>query len=392
MLTATAMLRGEIIDRRRLCLEARYSFLSYSEFLRLANTFLAFTSDLLSREFYTQWAFCGKSLDLSALKKVLFDEPHQSYGLDFYAEADIQSCHVYNKASFRHFCRENERILTLTDKCKLYAEDYPSSFQEAFSPDIAKNCKGTLLQWFAQRGKVNLGTYYDHDAYAYFSGCSYHGDHSNYHGILKLYCSVACLGTELSIFSEKLLCFAKELAADYQTVNALISLTPLPITMDCSPYMLYFGKPPKEPVICKGIQYSPIEWYQFAYLCGAEWANVLSPKTLQFIFQESLTKTDLNAVSIELLGNGGAAVVLKKDIAATDVNDLATVKRLLYPALLPGGRSIKKKNFFDLTTFCSPEKPRLRWESIPVFEYEIIETEDTIVYRHSIGDGLHMPK
>lgn len=377
MLIATATLRGEVIDRRRLCLEAHYSFLQYSDLLNLANAFFTFTSRLLSAGFYTQWAFRGRSCNLSTLEKVLSNEYWQSPALDFHAIANVQSCHVYDKASFRNFYKENMQLMT-TGTWQVFADKYPSIFQKFLFQHAENDCKEALLQWFAQQGKIDYGMYYEDDAAAFFSGCYYHSDHNKYHGSLKLCFNATCLGSELSAYAEKLLCFAKEIATFHPTVNALITLTPMLLTSKCSPHMLYFGRLPKESVFYNGVQYSPNEWYPYVYLCGAEWANILSPRIVKRI---NLSKADLSAVSVESLSNGGAAVVLKKEIADTDVCDLSKVKQLLYPALLHGERIVKKKDFFNMKAFSFGTKPRLRWERIPIFENELIETESAIIYR-----------
>ena len=77
-----------------------------------------------------------------------------------------------------------------------------------------------------------------------------------------------------------------------------------------------------------------------------------------------------------MLRNGSIIVSLKKPIVKTDVEDLANIRRLLYPALYPSGICVR------LEGLCDKEHPvllRRFWERIPIWPEEITIRDNLVI-------------
>ena len=116
------------------------------------------------------------------------------------------------------------------------------------------------------------------------------------------------------------------------------------------------------------------------YLCGYDWANVISPAVHTKLLCSPFPDSDNSIVQMRKLDSGAVFLRLNQSVERTDVVELAYLKRLLYPALYPGGsifavNQIKANNTAGFL-------PRCRWELCPIDEDEIETSNGAVVFRH----------
>lgn len=382
MLIPSALFRGEKIDRRSLFLEIRFSGVAYSELVNIAKESLCFINSVFADRFFAEWSLMDKSFNFEKIQQYLDTPRKPTSFLSFYADANVLSPVVFDRRSYRRYCRENGDILTSGKADCSFSNDYFDQYSHFFRETPPESMKERLLQWFSLPNRIDCGEYYGNDAAASFSGSRYYSDGNTYYGTMQISIKLFCARDELSTFSEQFLSFARTAAEKHDTVNAIVALTSMPMTSDCSPHRWCFSQLPKGNVGECGRTYFPAEWYPYEYLCGAEWANILSKRAQKHLPYSVLSGAADDWADIEVLPNKSAIVKLKKDIEKIDVADLANMKRFLYPALVPGELVVEKSFMFPNSRFLMVH-PRPRWERIAIFSDEIIETKELLIYRHA---------
>ena len=176
--------------------------------------------------------------------------------------------------------------------------------------------------------------------------------------------------------------FLEHWAGELSNLNGRVAISPFNGTDMWSGYMRYFGRDEEKMAPPPPQGYFPVEWYKYAYLCGAEWFNVVSP-----LVQTHLPTLWTDAQKTEEIlanrhSNGNISLKLDQDPETVDVEDLRKMKDLLYDGLYPGMGIMQKSYFFDLTWTTMLTKPRVYWECIPIRREELLETEDAIIFRH----------
>ena len=146
--------------------------------------------------------------------------------------------------------------------------------------------------------------------------------------------------------------------------------------------MRYFGSDEEKMAPPPPQGYFPIEWYKYAYLCGAEWFNVVSPLVQIHLPTLWTDAQKTEGILVNRHSNGNISLKLDQDPETVDVEDLRKMKDLLYDGLYPGMGIMQKSYFFDLTWTTMLTKPRVYWECVPIRREELLETEDAIIFRH----------
>lgn len=376
---STLDFRAQRIDKRRINFQLCYSMTSREKMLELAERFFWYANGFLNERFCTRWKFGNRTVSADKIPALLSVENKKA--TEFYAEAFVRSDIVFNQKTLSDANKMNQNLLGFGFDDFFLAPDYREEFARFFAQVPREAMKDALLEWFALPNRVERGKIICFDAECSFSGEEYHFCKGYYYGEMYVSVMAFCLGSETSAVADDLCAFAAEIAGSYENCNATITLAPWISLETCSPHLIYFPQPTNIPTVVNGVTFLPSEYYRYAYLCGAEWGNVLSAKLLERLPPQGLEAANPAAIEVKLLPNGAASVKLRKDIRETDVADLAEVKRLLYPALYPGERRVEKKYLTTDGRFCTA-LPRRHWERVPIFPEEIIETEDAIIYRY----------
>lgn len=376
---STVNFRGQRIDQRRLGLQLHYSMLPRREMLELAERFFRYANGFIDERFCARWSYDNKTVSAEKIPSYLssLDKTEVDFGAESFVKSDL----VFNQKTL-HELIKTDRVLGDTGHGDLFlAPDYLEEYARFFAHVPLAAMKERLLEWFTLPGRVDRGEPLGCDADAWFSGTEHYHNNGYYFGEMDISVMAFCLGSELSAIADDLFVFAEEIAGDYSNCNALITLSPNLVLDYYSPHMAYFSRLPNQLITVDGRIFYPAEYYRYAYLCGAEWGNVLSAKLLKRLPPQGLEAANPAASEVKILPNGAASVKLRKEIGEADVADLAEVKRLLYSALYPGERRVEKKHLTVDGRFCT-DLPRRHWERVPIFPEEIIETEDAIIYRY----------
>jgi hypothetical protein len=153
--------------------------------------------------------------------------------------------------------------------------------------------------------------------------------------------------------------------------------------------MKYFGMDPVTDDSHLDAGVSEQEWYSTYYLCGIEWANIISPLAAQHIPNLLEDASTVPNVCVKQMENGSFFLRSSKPIDQVDVSDLLPMKRLVYPALYPDGSIIPIRHLVlsEKTVFSDfflGTCPRSNWAIIPMLENEIETVYTDLVFRHCL--------
>lgn len=205
-----------------------------------------------------------------------------------------------------------------------------------------------------------------------------------YYGHAHIALSSFSLGKLINVMADKLYVLAQQLSEKFNTLNAHVFLQPFHKYSNGSPYMRYFGKIIYMDGSDSQFGCSPKEWYRTYYLCGVEWANILSPLTATHFNRYSLSQiSTIDKVVITQKTNAGTiSVKSQKQITDYSFEDAILLKKILEPALFPGRTSVPLRGLFPrqnesrIFEWC----PRYDWALIPIEKQEIEIVGSDIVY------------
>lgn len=375
---STLDFRGQRIDKRRVNFHLYYSMTSQAKMQELAERFFRYANGFLDERFCTRWIFGNRTVSSDKIPTLILKRGKTT---EFYAEAFVRSDIVFNQKTLSDAYKMNQNLLGFGFDDFFLAPDYRERFARFFTSVPREEMKDALLEWFALPNRVEQGKIICFDAECSFCGEEYRFHEGYYYGEMSISVMAFCLGSEISAVTDGLLALAAEIAGNYENCNVTITLAPRISIESGSPHLAYFPQPTNVSTVVDGVTFLPSEYYRYAYLCGAEWGNILSTKLLERLPPRALDAANPEAIEVKYLSNGAASVKLRKQIGEVDVADLAEVKRLLYAALYPGERRIEKK-YLTMDCRFSSALPRGHWERVPIFPEEIVETEDAIIYRH----------
>lgn len=372
-------------DSRYLFLEAEYFDLTREQADSLIEAFVVWCEGLFSEGFVTDWS-CNRTKGREKTGK-----PEKL--LSLFREGDVWAigfdgavrCNtIYNKTSYRTYLRTQRYSMPGRPRGSDVSEDY-----WAFYRTQAAKIKSGELDWisgilsfFEEPYRVRRTILDPEELLGVATKFPYWANNGLFHGNLRLQVPIYCLGDGLhemaNAFSAFLECWAGELS----NLNGRVAISPFNGVGKWSGYMRYFGSDEEKMAPPPPQGYFPIEWYKYAYLCGAEWFNVVSP-----LVQIHLPTLWTDAQKTEEIlanrhSNGNISLKLDQDPETVDVEDLRKMKDLLYDGLYPGMGRMLKSNFFDPTRTTMLTKPRVYWECVPIRREELLETEDAIIFRH----------
>jgi len=370
------------IDCRLLSLNLDFYELSSNQMAAMANDIVSWMETLLAENFVIRRSVDNRTIGANKvipnIRSALQSEKYVSYIL----EAMVTCPTVHSVATFRKYFRDLRDMMCLSKEAThsvLTSVDYSDYWYSLF-PEIENDdavIREKVLRIFRQEGKKMLGCYTLPDVQALLSCMPYEFKKNLYHGSFGIDISAFCLNSDLDETAKSLADFALYLTGTYVNLNAHVQLQP----DTGSPYTRIFGRPIKQDESCKPADCLYREWYPTYYLSGVEWLNILSPLTQQHF--DSCPCTDVPAdIASYRTSSGNLIVQSTKDISKYDISDALKLKKVLYPALPPGTRTISYRTLFydkmaaeDMVNF-----PRNRWEVVPVFEDELFVVGRCVVY------------
>lgn len=263
---------------------------------------------------------------------------------------------------------------------KDYLEFYRRQLRERAENEL--NWRDTILSFFNEPNRILYWEKTHLDLQGTAVRIPYHANSDSFYGKIRLSISVHCLGDKLNTISSEMARFLSEQAKMFANINGRVAVTPIAFPSNCSGHMHYFGNNIQENESSLPKDLFPIEWFPHYYICGAEWYNVISPlaQTHRPGLWEDAKR--YSGILTQQHPNGSITIAVDKQPDYIDVADLAPIKHILYECLYPGMSRMPKQAFLDPDNTAYISKPRMRWECVPVFEDEILQTENDIIFRH----------
>lgn len=369
-------------DCRQLQLAFEFYALSKEQTGALANDIIQAILNLWDNKFIGAWCHDGHHVPPQKLLVDIQAAMEEKLPYSWTAEAFLKSSYVYNKSTFTKMASAMRRNIS---KELGVSSDY-RFFWDTLFPNGRCNDLELLLnvtKLFRENHRYILSNNIFFDSQAFFLVFPYSKNSNNFYGKCWISISSLCLDSSLQVISDRLLSFLKSTSQKYVHINGRVMLQPLTLPVGSSPYMQYFGQFGGDDGSHNAANEEPDEWYDSYYLCGVEWANVISPrarKHLPNIISESARETKVFA---EELGHGSMLLRSQKPVDEYDVEDALLLKKLVSPALYPGCSQFSLKRLFDknANNFSLRSFPRCDWAIVPIFEDEISIVGSLLIFR-----------
>lgn len=373
------------VDSRYLFLEAEYFDLTREQADSLIEAFVVWCEGLFSEGFVTDWDCCGLKSRWKTGKPEKLLSAFREDGIRNFGLSGAVRCNtIYNKTSYRTYLRTQRYSMPGRPKGSDVSEDY-----WAFYRTQAAKIKSGELDWisgilsfFEEPHRVRRTILDPEELLGVATKFPYWANDGLFHGDLWLQVPIYCLGDGLHEMANAFSAFLEHWAGELSNLNGRVAISPFNGVSKWSGYMRYFGSDEEKMAPPPPQGYIPVEWYKYAYLCGAEWFNVVSPLVQTHLPTLWADAQKTEGILANRHSNGNISLKLDQDPETADVEDLRKMKDLLYDGLYPGMGTMMKSHFLDPEWTGMLTKPRMDWERIPIRREEILETEDAIIFRH----------
>lgn len=377
-----AYLQPHIIDKRNLRMDADFFLLTKEEVISLLHSFVKWCNAAFNDSCITSWINDnGRRTKYERIIDEISKKAHIGVAVGF--EGVVRSEIIYNKRTFHAFAKRHAFAPSngiICDFSADYMDFYHSQRSRLVNGEIS--WKEAVLSFFNEPKRKCYMT----ASFPDFQGgatCFQHSGNPNlFHGTLCVTISVYCLGQNISGVAERMSRFLIQQAEIYRNLNGNVTVTPTSIIEHCCGHMNYFGHDVSIDNSHLDAEVEPQEWYPHYYICGAEWFNLISPlarERVPLLMQKSLQYPSLQCRELQ---NKGIIIQVNLSPEQMDVDDLRPVKHLLYEGLYPGMHRIPKDEFLDAENLVYFGKPRRFWECVPVFDDEVIVTDEDIILKH----------
>ena len=380
MLKSTIPMYPNPIDSRCLQFELNYYMLNKHQTDRLMKSFYDWCLSFGRNQYIGQWYWGSRKISVESIPCRISQSGSYSFGF----EANFISDVVYDKKTYK----ANKEKLFADISVPLIelscSQDYFPFYDQQFrdTPKTANDWINSILSFFNEKNRICISPVAANDINAFAYSCQYRNNNNMYYGAIRFSVYLYCISNIIASVAGNMIQLLRNLSASYVNLNARILLSPICSAAPYGPHMTYFGSNVEQDGSHISVGALPSEWYKSYYLLGAEWYNIISPLAQRHLPNLMNDIPQHKNIAFEQLDTGGVAVWVKKEIINTDVDDLVSLKHLLYPALYPGKMCIEKKHILSRDAFGLISKPRKQWELLPVFENEIIISDTHIIFQH----------
>lgn len=390
------------LDCRTLSLSVYYYQLCDEQVINLAYMLIHWFQSVCVDNAVLYQVCNKKNVNIKKLMDCLPLLLHIDKNLSLDVHGYVASSKVYNRTSLRKHLRELKKIHPVYvfgwDTDPLFGEssvDFPQYINAKIQskPQNNDEVSQTVYNIFFEKGKIFKTLHTHPDFSLSFNATPYHNNAKLYYGNAHISFSAFSLGESVDSMAMKLLEFANQLSEQVVTLNAHIRLQPYNKHIAGSPYMHYFRNLLYSDGSHSQLGYAPTEWYPTYYLCGVEWANIISPLTSLHLAHFLPKHDQINDVLIRETRCKSTIVKAACPISEYCYDDAVHVKRVLEPALFPGRTIIPLRGLFPrqnesrVYEWC----PRFDWAIVPMEQEEIEIIGSDLVYT-SINAQKHISK
>lgn len=381
-LQPTASYWGQAIDCRHLQMNFEFYELSRAATLSLTEELANWVREFLSDTFISIWKHNGRTIRsgnlVSKVRSTLENSTMASWSIDAHAHSNV----VFNVESLRRY---SLRIHQSTISQIGTSIDFFPYWSMLFPDGRCENdelCR-RILQLFSMKNKHSTSLHTFPDMQVYMCMAPHSHNKEVYYGTASVSVSSFCINAQLrevaQLFFDKLY----SVSIRYKHINGRVMLQPPTLPIGSSPYMSYFGQN------CGGdgsYNYSgqkANEWYRTYYICGIEWANIISPRAKVHIGGITRDSKEFDHIECQEIENGSIMLGSKKPIDTFDVDDAALLKKLVHRGLYPGCTQFPLRDLFPTGAVRNSftAYPRRDWAVVPVLENEVSIIGSTLVIR-----------
>lgn len=374
---STITQHGCFIDSRDLTIAIEFYQMSFEQLTSLAIDTSTLIERITNDNFVSKWRFNSKAIKGRSVIRNIQKHSYAQKPIDYSCYGFAISPIVYDDSTLRkQYSYIQHDFSCLVNADPGLSVDFGSYWDELFPNGREPNelVIRKLQQLFLEEGRKHTTVYTAPDFRATFFSRHYTKRSQRYCGKFSFSISAYCLGKMVSGCADLILSELRQMANQYTSMNARVMLQPFASNnVGQSPHMRYFAEPYGRDGSHEEVGLEPSEWYPFYYLCGIEWANIVSPLAQTHLIEQSIYSCTHEECITESLNCGSLLVKSAKPIAEFGVNDLLLLKRHLYPALYPGKSSIPLSFLFrkETNNFFRASFPRSNWANIPILDGEI---------------------
>lgn len=383
-LQPTAPYWTKSIDCRHLQLNFEFYELNAYEVLCLSHDLVDWIEQSWDASIVPVWKHMGRNVRPQSLSEKMRIVLSQNLSDSWSMQACVRSSDVYNTASLNRYLSKIHRC---ADRRMGVSDDFSQYWAALFPNGKCENAEfcQRILKLFSAPNKYSTSLYAFPDIQAHM--CTFPHTHKKdaYYGSFFLSIGACCLNAQLAQTAEIFLDQLQKISIQYSHINGRVMLQPFTLPIGQSPYMTYFGNH------CAGdgsyieAEQQVKEWYTTYYICGVEWANIISPKARVHI--ENIVHDSANYRTIHCCEMPNKSIQLRstKLIDIYDVEDAMLLKKLVYPGLYPGCTQFLLRNLFpwDAASSIPNIYPRQDWAIVPVFADEISILGNTLTFHAS---------
>ena len=311
-------------------------------------------------------------------ESAILSEPYVLAG----ADGVVKGRQFPNKTSFRRWTREQLYPAIPKPRIKL-----PFDYEEIFNrllTDVETekiSWKAMLLQLFALPNRIQKLPFEKSEVSFSLVRNPDYSDERLFCGKFDFSVSVYCLGESCDNAAMQMADFLRE--AEPCNLNASILLSADPhFDMSHSPHYVYFRDCPDNVAWPPRAGQSLFNWISARYVYGPNWFHRVSPLAQGAMTLSKGQCKQYPALNIQYRRDGVLSVQSNAPITECDIADLVPMKQMLYPILYPGSMKFQKDALRDRKLCVYWAKPRMYWEVLPLFENEVSENENEVIFTY----------
>lgn len=354
-------------DCRCIYMEVQFQKTALDQVKAAAQILVRYMQNLMDGHMVAKWVLGERSISEAKLLDAVANADHF---FDLYAEGNVITPYVYNKRTLREF----EQTLTYdwTIPRLRQSADYWDYIDQCFAGKFSDyDLKEAIYALFYEEGRIPLGNYNSYDISCQCFTAPYANIPFLGYGHIQITLALGCISEYAQEFANSLSDLMRQLCLSLGDANGRVGVNHSPSGQYSSSYMRYFGCtiPVSHTAACPS-NCNHIEWAPYYYLCGIEWANIISASVQKRLPNLSKDAADHPNIIHEELPNGSVFLGLAKPILSVSPVDLLALRDLVDDVLYPGCSirydlsEMRKHN--DL--YC----PRYMWEIVPIREDDII--------------------
>lgn len=372
---------GQPVDCRYLSMAMEFCELTTKEAISLAMNTATWIDELLKQDFHSVWRLNRRGIKIRDLPATFLANLESMDSFSLLMEAFVRNSYIHGAGSFRKMRSSMQKMIG-----ELYSSDTFIKYWNTHFSEIKNNrpeLRRQIVQLFHEKNMMLIAKNGNLDSQALIRVSRHSHNRELFYGTIQFHIGVMCIANNTNLIANMLVEYMKQVSQVYHNLNGRVMLQPFSLSPGGSPYMDYFG----ENCNCDGSHIekhtTPQEWYYTYYLCGIEWANIISPITLSHIPKLRNTTANDARIIISQLEGGSILIMSAKEICSYDIDDALLLKSHVEDALYPGMKEYPIGSMYEKNDgeYYWDSLPRHDWAIVPVYNDEVEIIGSSLVFR-----------